>query len=149
MVCDLDEALARRVAAELDGEAVEPHLAYARTCDVFAPCAVGATLNRETIPQLHCRIVAGAANNQLERLEDAALLHERGILYVPDYVLNAGGAIALPALDSGNVTEEEVRNRIGRIEDTLGEIFSEASENDESPVRAAKKLVERVLQKRM
>jgi leucine dehydrogenase len=149
MVCDLDEALARRVAAELDGEAVEPHLAYARTCDVFAPCAVGATLNRETIPQLHCRIVAGAANNQLERVEDATLLHERGILYVPDYVINAGGAIALPALDSGNVTEEEVRNRIGRIEDTLGEIFSEASENDESPVLAAKKLVERVLQKRM
>ena len=148
MVCDLDEALARRVAAELDGEAVEPHLAYARTCDVFAPCAVGATLNRETIPQLHCRIVAGAANNQLQRLEDAALLHERGILYVPDYVLNAGGAIALPALDSGNVTEEEVRNRIGRIEDTLGEIFSEASENDESPVLAAKKLVERVLEQK-
>ena len=145
MICDLDEALARRVATEFDGEAVEPHLAYALTCDVFAPCAVGGTLNRETIPQLHCRIVAGAANNQLRQPEDAGLLHERGILYAPDYVINAGGAIALPALDSGNVTEEEVRNRINRIETTLDEIFREASENDESPVLSAKKLVERVL----
>jgi leucine dehydrogenase len=147
MICDLDEALARRVAAELDGEAVEPHLAYARTCDVFSPCAVGATLNRETIPQLHCRIVAGAANNQLEQPEDADLLHQRGILYVPDYVINAGGAIALPALDSGKVTEQEVRNRIGRIEETLGQIFAEASDNDESPVRAAKTLVDKVLRR--
>jgi len=146
MICDLDEALARRVATELDGEAVEPHLAYARTCDVFSPCAVGATLNRQTIPQLHCRVVAGAANNQLERPEDADLLHQRGILYAPDYVINAGGAIALPALDSGKVTEEEVRNRIGRIAVTLNEIFREAGENNESPVVSAKKLVERVLE---
>lgn len=145
MICDLDEALARRVAAELDGEAVVPHLAYARTCDVFAPCAVGATLNSETIPQLHCRIVAGSANNQLRDPEDADLLHQRAILYAPDYVINAGGAIALPALDSGNVTDEEVRNRVNRIETTLDEIFREASENNESPVLAAKKLVERVL----
>ncbi len=145
MICDLDEALARRVATEFAGEAVEPHLAYALTCDVFAPCAVGGTLNRETIPQLHCRIVAGAANNQLWQPEDAGLLHERGILYAPDYVINAGGAIALPALDSGNVTEEEVRNRINRIETTLEEIFREASQNDESPVLSAMKLVERVL----
>ncbi len=145
MICDLDEALARRVATELDGEAVEPHLAYALTCDVFAPCAVGGTLNRETIPQLHCRIVAGAANNQLRQPEDAGLLHERGILYAPDYVINAGGAIALPALDSGNVTDEEVWNRINRIETTLDGIFREAGENDESPLLAAKTLVERVL----
>jgi leucine dehydrogenase len=145
MVSDLDEPLARRVATELDGEAVEPHLAYARTCDVFSPCAVGATLNRETIPQLHCRIVAGAANNQLQLSEDADLLHRRGILYAPDYVINAGGAIALPALDSGKVTEEEVRLRIGRIAVTLTDIFSEANENGESPVLSAQRLVQRVL----
>ncbi len=145
MICDLDEALARRVAAELDGEAVEPHLAYARTCDVFSPCAVGATLNKETIPQLHCRVVGGSANNQLERPEDADLLHQRGILYAPDYVINAGGAIALPALDSGKVTEDEVRNRIGRIADTLDEIFREARDNGESPVASAKRRVERIL----
>ncbi|UCD23762.1 MAG: hypothetical protein JSW51_12110 [Gemmatimonadota bacterium] len=145
MICDLDEALARRVASELDGEAVVPHLAYARTCDVFAPCAVGATLNRETIPQLHCRIVAGSANNQLRDPEDAELLHKRGILYAPDYVINAGGAIALPAIDSGKVTDDEVWNRVNRIEAKLDEIFREAAADGESPVLAAKKLVERVL----
>jgi leucine dehydrogenase len=144
LVCDLDEALARRVASELDGEAVEPHLAYARTCDIFAPCAVGASLNSETIPQLHCRIVAGSANNQLAEPGDATLLQENGILYAPDYVVNAGGAIALPSLDSGK-TDEQVRRRIEKIEDTLDEIFSEAETQGESPLLAAKRLVERVL----
>ncbi len=144
LVCDLDEALARRVATELDGEAVEPHLAFARTCDIFAPCATGASMNSETIPQLHCRIVAGSANNQLAGPDDAMLLHERGILYAPDYVINAGGAIALPSLDSGK-TDEQVRRRIEKIEDTLDEIFAEANARSESPVLAAKRLVERVL----
>jgi leucine dehydrogenase len=81
----------------------------------------------------------------LERSEDADLLHQRGILYAPDYVINAGGAIALPALDSGKVTEDEVRNRIGRIADTLDEIFREARDNGESPVASAKRRVERIL----
>lgn len=145
LVCDLDEALARRVAAELEGEAVEPHLVYARSCDVYAPCAVGATLNRETIPQLHCRIVAGSANNQLAEAADAERLHERGILYVPDYIINAGGAIALPWLDSGQHGEQQIRERICRIERTLAGIFAESSERDESPVHAAARMAQRVL----
>ncbi|MFQ5705199.1 MAG: Glu/Leu/Phe/Val dehydrogenase dimerization domain-containing protein [Gemmatimonadales bacterium] len=146
VVCDLNEPLARRVATELEGETVEPHLAYARTCDIYAPCSIGATLNKETIPQLHCRIVAGSANNQLASPEDAELLHQRGILYAPDYVVNAGGAIALPMLDGGEHTEDQVRDRIRQLEDVIGKIFDEASGRDESPVRAAQRLVDRVLE---
>src|SRR3954469_8544013 len=64
-------------------------------CDVYAPCAVGGTLNAKTIPQLRCRIVVGSANNQLGEDADAQRLHERSILYAPDYVINAGGVLQL------------------------------------------------------
>ncbi len=147
VVCDLDEALARRVATELEGETVEPHLAYARTCDIYAPCSVGATLNKETIPQLHCRIVAGSANNQLAQLGHAELLHQRGILFAPDYVVNAGGAIALPLLDAGDHTEEQIRARICNIESVLTEIFDEADRSHESPAHTARRLADRVLER--
>jgi leucine dehydrogenase len=140
LVCDLDDALARRVASELEGEAVEPHLAYARKSDVYAPCAIGRTLNAETIPQLNCKIVAGAAHNQLHEPGDADLLHERGILYAPDFIVNAGAALALPLLDAGDLSEEQVRNAVQRIGDTLHQIFIEADGLDESPVRAATRM---------
>ncbi|MFC1639601.1 Glu/Leu/Phe/Val dehydrogenase dimerization domain-containing protein [Gemmatimonadota bacterium] len=146
LVCDLDDALARRVASELEGEAVEPHLAYARKSDVYAPCAIGGTLNADTIPQLHCRIVAGAANNQLREPSDADLLHERGILYAPDNIANAGGAMAIPLLDAGDLTEEQVRDSVLRIGDSLDRMFTEAEQRDESPVYAAERLVRRRLE---
>ncbi len=145
LVCDLDESLARRVASELEGEAVEPHLAYARHCDVFAPCAGGSVLSEATIPQLQCRVVAGSANNQLATNEDAGRLHDRGILYAPDYVVNAGGAIALPLLDAGNHTDQEIRDRILGIGGTLDGIFKEAEANNETPVLAAQRIVDRVI----
>ena len=146
LVCDLDDALARRVASELHGEAVEPHLAYARRCDVYAPCAIGGTLNAETIPQLHCRIVVGSANNQLNKPSDADLLHERGILYAPDHIANAGAAMAIPLLDAGDLNEEQVRDAVLRIGDTLDQMFTEAEERNESPVHAAQRLVRRRLE---
>lgn len=141
LVCDLDDALARRVASELEGEAVEPHLAYARMCDVYAPCGLGGTLNKDTIPQLHCKVVAGAADNQLREPSDADLLHERGVLYAPDYIANAGSAMAIPLLDAADLTDEAVREYVERIGDTLDEIFAEAAERGESPLHAATRLV--------
>lgn len=146
LVCDLDDALARRVASELEGEAVEPHLAYVRKSDVYAPCAIGGTLNSETIPQLRCRIVAGAANNQLRCPSDAALLHQRGILYAPDHIANAGAAIAVPLLDAGDLDEEQVRDSVQRIGVLLDLMFTEAAERDESPVHAAERLVNSTLE---
>jgi len=146
LVCDLDDALARRVASELEGEAVEPHLAYARNSDVYAPCAIGGTLNSETIPQLNCKIVVGAAHNQLNDPSDADLLHERGILYAPDYVANAGAAMAMPLLDAGDMNEEQVRDSVQRIGGTLDQLFSEAEDRNESPVHAAERLVRQRLE---
>ena len=145
LICDLDDGLARRVAGELRGEAVEPHLAYNRMCDVYAPCAIGGTLNAETIPQLHCRMIVGAADNQLKDPSDAELLHDRANLYAPDYIANAGAAVALPLLDAGDFSEEQVRDSVRGIGDALDQILSEAIENGEPPVRAAERLVTRRL----
>jgi leucine dehydrogenase len=92
---DLDAKRATRLAAELGAEVVTTEELYDTPCDLFAPCAVGGILDRDSIPRLSCRIVAGSANNQLATLEDGQRLHDRGIVYAPDYVINAGGALAL------------------------------------------------------
>jgi len=147
LISDIDDALAREFASELGGRAIPVAETYTTRCDVFAPCAVGAILNRETIPQLACRIVAGSANNQLDRAADAELLHERGILYAPDYVVNAGGAIAFGMMHLGESNEEAMRERVGEIENTLDRIFSAAKERDESPVHGARRVAEDALRR--
>lgn len=145
VLSDLNSRRAERLAEEVGGaETFEPHTAYAVSCDVFAPCAVGGTLNDETIPALTCRIVAGSANNQLEEPRHADMLHERGIIYAPDYIVNAGGAIALAMLGRG-AGDDEVRRRVRAIEPALGEILIEASAEKTSPVHAADRVVERRL----
>ncbi len=142
LLSDLDEERARALAAELSARVVAADAVYREPCDVYAPCAVGGTLNRETIPLLACRVVAGSANNQLAEPEDAERLHRRGILYAPDYVINAGGATALTHLDAG---EDEIARRLMAIGSTLGEIFAEAAARGESPADAARRRVERIL----
>lgn len=144
LLADLDAERARSMAAELGAEVVSPDAVFDTPCDIYAPCAVGAVLNRHTIPRLRCRIVAGSANNQLDTPADADRLQARGILYAPDYVINAGGATALPLLEQG-ADPGSVRERISGFEQILGAIFDEARERDESPAYAAKRRAERVL----
>lgn len=146
-VSDLDADRGARVAGEVGGRVVAPEEAYGAECDVFAPCAVGAVLNPRTIPLLRCSVVAGSANNQLEAEEDAERLHERGILYAPDYVVNAGGAIAFGLMHRGVLDDAEIRSRVLGIGDSLSEIFAEAAAADESPARAARRRAERVLER--
>ena len=92
--CDIDPARIDKARGELGLEAVGTDEIYDVPCDVFAPCALGATLNADTIPRLRAPIVAGGANNQLKDPDaDGPALHARGILYAPDFVGNAGGLI--------------------------------------------------------
>ena len=144
VLSDLRSARAEGVAREIGVRTVPAEEVYTTPCDVYAPCAVGATLNERSIPLLACRIVAGCANNQLAEPADADRLHDRGILYAPDYVINAGGATALPLLGRG-WSEEEVRVRIQGFEATLREIFEQAGLENESPYHAAQRMVEKVL----
>ena len=93
-VADVRTAAAESLARELGAETVAPERAHTTACDVFSPNALGKVLTARTIPQLHCRVVCGGANNQLEHdPESAALLAARGIVYAPDYVVNSGGVI--------------------------------------------------------
>jgi len=146
LVADADEARARRVAEEVEGEVVAAADVYDTECDVYAPCAVGATLNARTIPRLRCRIVAGSANNQLETEEDAERLRERGIVYVPDFVINAGGAIAHGALEMLKWSRERVESRVLQIGDAVREILEIAEQQGVSPLVEAKQRAERVLE---
>lgn len=101
--------------------------------DVIAPCAIGAVLNSETIPQLKCMVVAGGANNQLAEEGDAQRLADRGIVYAPDFVINAGGVINVgDELDPGGYDIKRVQSRVAAIEQTLDEIFQQSARSGES-----------------
>jgi glutamate dehydrogenase/leucine dehydrogenase len=145
LVSDVDE----QRAAAAGGTVVAARDALTTECDVYAPCAVGGTLNADSISRLRCRIVAGSANNQLAAPEDARRLHDRGILYAPDYVINAGGVIQLVGLEDHGWDEPELERNLATIGDTLRRLFSDADEGGSTPAAAAERLAaERIAQKR-
>ena len=141
ILADVDEARAKGAAAELGAEVMAAEQAVAAECDVLSPCATGGVLNRVTIPALRCRVVAGAANNQLGAPEDADTLAERGILYAPDYVVNAGGIIHLASLELLGEGETERDARLRGIADTLAECFGIADAEGISTGAAAERMV--------
>ena len=126
LVADVDGRRAEEVAGLVGGSTVQADRAIAAECDVYAPCALGAALSAESVPQLGCRIVAGSANNQLAEPRAAELLRAAGILYAPDYAINAGGAIAINFLEINGRSQAEVDAALARIGDTLTEIYSRA-----------------------
>jgi len=141
VVADVDAARAQAVAARVGGSAVAASDAYDASCDVYAPCALGGTLSAETVPKLACRIVAGSANNQLADPSAADLLHRRGILYAPDYVINAGGAVAIVGLEQLGWSDEDVETALARIGETLREIYARADGDGSTTAAAADALV--------
>jgi leucine dehydrogenase len=141
LVSDVDQAR----AAATGCETVAPEHVIETDVDVYSPCAVGGTLNAESIPRLACRAIAGCANNQLAEPEDAERLHERGILYAPDYVVNAGGIIQLIGLEDEGWNEMQLEERLAGIGDTLRTLFAEANSDGITPAEAADQLVSRRL----
>ena len=140
LVSDLDRELAGEVAARIGAEVVEPAEAIGAECDVFAPCAVGGILTAESIPHLRCRIVAGSANNQLATPEDARRLHDAGILYAPDYVINAGGVLQLLGLEELGWDAETLERHLAQIGETLTEIYAAAESQGVTTEEAANRL---------
>ncbi len=125
-VADIDEGKAWRAAAEFGGQHTGVAEIASVAADVFSPCALGAVLDAKSIPALNVAIVAGAANNQLATPDDGARLHARGILYAPDYVINAGGIINVVAEYLGSGDAAAVTKQIAEIEGRLGAIFAES-----------------------
>jgi leucine dehydrogenase len=145
LVADVDSDRAQAAAERAGGEAVPADQVLAAGCDVFSPCAVGGVLSVETASRLSCRIVAGSANNQLVDPGAADALHARGILYAPDFVVNAGGAIAVVGLEQLQWSESELDAALSGIGETLREIYREADVSHTSTAAAAEAVVEQRL----
>ncbi len=126
-IADIDESKVDRCVEELGCESVGADEVYDVDADVFAPCALGAILNDDTIPRLKVEIVAGAANNQLKRQHHAKMLLDREILYAPDYVINAGGLINVYSELAGWSLERSKR-KAGEIYRTLLNVFEIAED---------------------
>ena len=131
IVTDIDQSAVERAKTEFDAKAVAIDDIYDVDAEVFAPCALGAILNDDTVPRLRVAVVAGAANNQLLADRNGEKLKQHRILYAPDYVINAGGLIALSlARTPDGYTAEQALSLTARIGDTLAEIFSRADSED-------------------
>lgn len=125
VVTDIDEAALERARQEFGAQVVGVDAIYDVEADIYAPCALGATLNPNTLSRLRAKIVAGGANNQLATADVGVMLREKGILYAPDFVINAGGIVKV-CYEYLKKPESEVEAHVREISDTLSEIFTRA-----------------------
>ncbi len=140
-VADVDAARAESAVRALGAAAVGPDAIYDVPADVFSPNAAGGILDASTVPRLRARAVVGAANEQLADEAAAEALHDRGILYAPDYVVNAGGLISV-LYESGELDQASVVARVRAIADTLADVWSRARREGTLPHRVADRIVE-------
>ena len=144
IICDLDPKKTKELERKYDTKVVAPEKIYDVPCDIFCPCALGGTINPQTIGRIKARIVAGCANNQLASDEDADLLKKRGILYAPDYVINAGGLLSVAReikdKNGGAIIDGAyaLREMVDKIYSRLIEIYCLSDENSCSTEKSAK-----------
>ncbi|ACA40984.1 Leucine dehydrogenase [Lysinibacillus sphaericus C3-41] len=141
VVTDINQAAIDRVVNDFDAIAVAPDEIYAQEVDIFSPCALGAILNDETIPQLKAKVIAGSANNQLKDSRHGDFLHELGIVYAPDYVINAGGVINV-ADELYGYNRERALKRVDGIYDSIEKIFAISKRDGIPTYVAANRLAE-------
>ena len=146
LVCaDVDEGK-RALADELGADWTDPDAALLADVDVLAPCALGGVLDDETVPALRCSAIAGAANNQLAAESIAERLTDRGILWAPDFVANAGGIINIAVeLEPAGYAPERAEERVRAVGGTLRTIFDDAEATGTTPLAAAMALAYRRL----
>jgi leucine dehydrogenase len=145
-ICDIDAERVHKVVDDFGATPVEPDAIYDVDCDVFAPCALGAIINDATLRRLRCQIVAGGANNQLEEDRHGDALDAKGILYAPDYVINAGGLINVYGEIVGYGLETAKEKAYG-IYGTLLSIYEIAAEEGIPTYRAADRLARERIRK--
>jgi leucine dehydrogenase len=141
IVADIDPLAAEQAATEFGAKVIPVDEIHRIDCDIFAPCALGADLNPATIPELACRAIAGSANNQLLNRSDADALAMRGILYAPDFVVNAGGIINIAA-EHGGYSPEKAAVMVDRIHDNVLEIFETADRLGTGTEEAAEQIAD-------
>ncbi|MBC3411932.1 amino acid dehydrogenase [Pseudomonas sp. SWRI51] len=144
LVSDLDQGKVRVAVEQLNAKPFAHEALASTPCDIFAPCGVGPVLNGQSVMQLRCAAVAGSANYQLTHLQVADQLERRGILYAPDYVINAGGLIYV-ALTHRGADHGTITAHLAGIASRLTEVFAHAQAEKRSPARVAQTLAERLL----
>jgi leucine dehydrogenase len=141
-ICDINQDALNSVASKYKAEIIDKAFVYDADVDIYAPCALGATLNTENIEKLKCSIVAGAANNQLaDESIHGKMIGDRGILYAPDFLINAGGLINVYSEINGYDREKSLEQAREIYKTTL-EIFRKAKQENLTTVTAAKKIAE-------
>lgn len=144
-VADVREAVTQKAATQFDAVVSTPDRVLFERADVIAPCALGAVFDANTIPKLQTPIIAGAANNQLATAQDGARLHSAGVLYAPDYVINAGGIISVGREYLGGATAESIGAEIHRIPVRLTEIFARSSATNRPTSELADEMARQLL----
>jgi leucine dehydrogenase len=144
-IADVDAAKAQKLADATGGKVVSTDEILRIEADVLSPCALGAILDEQTIAALRVPVVAGGANNQLAEKEDGPRLHERGILYAPDYVINAGGIINVCTEYLRDGDASLVRKRIEGIPDRLEQIWTESAQSGRDPGSVADAMAQRLI----
>ena len=144
-IADIDQARAQKVADEVGGTVVAPDAVMTLEADILSPNALGAILTEESIAALKVPVVAGGANNQLATPADGQRIHERGILYAPDYVINAGGIINVATEYLKDGDQQTVRGRIEQIPGRLEQIWSESAETGRNPAEVADAMAMRLI----
>ena len=145
-VCDTNEANLKEASSKYNAVVVAPEAIYDVACDIFAPCAVGQTVNAQTLQRLTCKIIAGAANNQLPDRSVYSTITERGILYCPDFVINSGGVIGVCAeVAARGQNTEWIQAKVNDIYVTTSKVLDEASRrkrfSEEVAVELAKEVI--------
>ncbi len=144
LVSDLDPGRVQLAVEQFGAHPVASGALLGTPCDILAPCGLGGILNAETVGQLRCSAVAGAANNQLASTEIADEMAARGILYAPDYVINSGGLIYVALKHRGD-SLPAITAHLSQIDRRLTEIYAHAQADKRSPARVAEALAERLL----
>lgn len=145
VVADIDNSRVQRIADEFEGTGVALEDILSQEVDVVAPCALGAIINQQSIPKFRSKIIAGGANNQLETREDGQRIHEAGILYAPDYVINGGGIINVASEYYADASDDEVWDRVAAIGPRLTGIFEESAASGKPTNVVADELARRII----
>jgi len=146
IVTDIKKSNIERVVNDFGATAVAPDEIFSVECDIFAPCAMGAVINDFTIDQLKCKIVAGAANNQLAEEKHGQMLKDKGILYIPDYVINAGGVINVYEELQG-YNKERAMNRAANIYNAVKKVIEISKRENITTAAAADRMAEERIEK--
>ncbi|RID89344.1 Glu/Leu/Phe/Val dehydrogenase [Peribacillus asahii] len=141
IVTDIQQAAVQRAVNEFGAKAVKPAEIYSVDCDIYAPCALGAVLNDETIPTIKAKVIAGSANNQLKNSLHGEQLHEKGIIYAPDYVINAGGVINV-ADELIGYNRDRALKKVESVYDNIAKVIEIAKRDNIPTYKAANRMAE-------